>query len=98
MNHVLKKAYLILFGREPDAHQPDWQIAEEIVSHWDVQKLGEVLARECLFEIILHVAYPNFEITRAIVGHAEELATELFDELANLDPHMDVIEVLEKKY
>lgn len=98
MNRILKKAYRAIFGREPSAGQADWQMAEEIVNHWDVPKLGEDLAKECLFEIILHVTYPDFETTRAIVGHAEELSTELFPELANHDPHMDTIEVLERKY
>ncbi len=98
MNTILKKSYQIIFNREPDRERPDWQIADDILKNWDVRKLGEDLAKGCLFEIILHVAYPDFEITRAIVGHAEEFATELFDELANLEPHMDIIEVLEKKY
>lgn len=98
MNRILKKTYQLTFGRELHKGQPDWQVAEDIINHWDVPKLGEDLAKECLFEIILHVTYPDFETTRRIVGHAEELSTELFPELANHDPHMDTIEVLERKY
>lgn len=98
MNSILKKSYQLIFGREPDSPRPDWQIAEDIIKNWDVPKLGEELSKECIFEIVGRVTYPDFETTRRIVGHAEELSTELFPELANLDPHMDVIEFLEKKY
>lgn len=96
--NTLRKAYQIIFGKEPEAEKPEWQMAKEIMENWNVPKLGEDLAKECLFEIILRVPHPDDEITREVVGRAENFAEELFEELAGHDAHMDAIEVLERNY
>ena len=98
MNSTLKKGYQIIFGKEPEVHKQEWQVAEEIMNNFNVPKLGEDMAKEVLFEVILHVPYPDIEITHRIVGRAEGFAEELFEELVEHDAHMDAIEVLERKY
>ena len=61
-------------------------------------KLSEDLAKECIFRIVNHTSFPDDELTRHIVGLAEDKAVELFPELEGIDPHMDVIAHLEIKY
>lgn len=98
MDPTLKQAYLLIFGKEPEASLEDWELAKEVITHWDVPKLGESLAQECIFRIVNHISFPDRRITREIVGEAEEKATELFPELEDRDPHMAVIERLEYEY
>lgn len=95
---TLTKAYQIIFDKEPEVEKAEWQVAKEIIENWNVPKLGEDFAKECLFEIILHVPFPNEETTKEVVGRAEDFAEELFEELAGHDAHMDAVEVLERKY
>ncbi len=68
------------------------------MGNFNVPKLGQDLAKEVLFDIILHVPYPDVETTHRIVYKAESFAEELFPELEGHDAHMDVIEGLERKY
>ncbi|MFZ5559246.1 MAG: hypothetical protein ACOZAL_00410 [Patescibacteria group bacterium] len=91
-------AYKKLFNKEPEAETEEWRLAQKIVSHWNVPKLGEELALETLFEILNHTDYPDTETTHRIVGRAENLISEFLPELSEHDAHMDVIEFLERKY
>ena len=93
---TLTVAYLKLFGSEPVGLEP-WQIAKEILNNWNVPKLSEELAEECILKIVNHVQCPNKEITTEIVGKAEELGVELFPEIGIHDPSMDVYEWIENK-
>lgn len=63
-----------------------------------MRKIGEELALETLFEIINHTDFPTTEITYKIVGKAEDLITEFLPETSEHDPHMDVVEFLERQY
>lgn len=96
----INEAYKKLFNEEANASIKDWKIAEKILSRWDVPVLGEDLALETLFEIINHIIYPNIEITRRVVGRAENLISEFLPEFApdNADAHMDYMAFAEHKY
>jgi hypothetical protein len=98
MINTLPEAYQKIFGGVPDPSIPEWELARDIMNHWNVPKLGEGLAQECVFRIVNHVIFPTGELTQEIVGLAEDKATELFPELEGVDPHMDVIAHLERKY
>lgn len=94
MDATLNLAYKIVFGIEPELGMKDWQIAEKLLDRFDVPKLGEELAKECIHRIVNHIPYPNNETTHRIVGRAEGFASELWDELSN-EPHMAELERLE---
>ncbi|MGD0977474.1 MAG: hypothetical protein ABR875_04270 [Minisyncoccia bacterium] len=96
--NILIKGYKAIFGKEPEKME-SWELAREIINNFDVSKMGEELAREVIFEVANRVNFPTTEMTREIVGHAENLATELFDELnkSGKEPHMAEIEHLEFK-
>lgn len=94
----ITQAYKKLFEEEPKAENEEWRLAQRIVSHWDVPKLGEELALETLFEIINHTEFPDTEITHEVVGKAENLISEFLPELSEHDAHMDIIAYLERKY
>lgn len=98
MGSVLYDAHRILFGSRSADELKEWQLAREVLGGWNVPKLGEDLAKKCLFEIINHVRFPNNDLTREIVEIAEDKAEELFPELEGRDPHMAVIENLERAY
>ena len=91
MDQALSRAYKIIFETEPEAGAEDWQIAEKLLDRFDIRKLGEELAKECVHRIVNHIEYPDLEITRRIVGRAEGLASELWDDLPD-EPHMAEIE------
>jgi hypothetical protein len=95
MNEVLGRAYMFIFGIRPPSSLPDWLMAEMILNKFDVPKLGEELAKQCIFQIVNHISYPDHATTRLVVGHAENLATELWDELPD-EPHMAQIAYLER--
>lgn len=96
MDKTPKKAYEKLFKKEPE-NLKDWEMSRELMKEWNVPVLGEDLAKEIIFKIVNHVSFPNHEKTVEIVGEAEEKSVELFG-LENVDPHMDVIAELERKY
>jgi hypothetical protein len=98
MNNHLARAYTIIFGTEPAPELQEWEVAKAVLDKWNVPALGEELAKECIFRIVNNTDFPSQEITAEIVGTAEDKATELFSELEGLDPHMDVIAHLERKY
>ena len=98
MNQTLARAYKIIFGHEPTIDLKDWQIAAQILRRWNVPKIGEDLAKECIFIIVNHIEYPSEEMTRVIVGEAEHKGVELFPEIGVRDPSMDVYEWLENRY
>ncbi len=94
MDQTLSRAYKIIFEVEPGLGMEDWQIAEKLLEHFDVPKLGEELAKECIHKIVNHIKYPDRGMTTRIVGRAEGFASELWDELPD-EPHMAEIERLE---
>lgn len=93
-NEILDEASMKIFGKVFDFE--DWQIAELIIHNFSVPSLGEELAKQVIFKVVNHTIYPNQEITTSVVGHAESLATELFDGLSD-EPHMAQLEWLENK-
>lgn len=94
MDQALNRAYKIVFGAKPEPGMKNWQVAEKLLDRFDVPKLGEDLAKSCIHRIVNHIEYPDVETTRRIVGRAEGLASELWDELPD-EPHMAEIERLE---
>lgn len=94
MREKLARAYKVLTGGEPDPRWAEWQLAEGILNNWSVPKLGESLARQIILLVGVHVQFPDLDLTRRIVGHAENLATELWPELPE-EPHMAQLEYLE---
>ena len=94
----ITEAYIKLFNREPKPEEKQWQLAKEIITKWDVRKIGEELALETLFEIINHTDFSTTEIARKTIGRAENLITEFLPEFSKHDPHMNVVEFLERQY
>jgi len=94
VNHVLNQVYKVVFGFGPEIGIEDWQIAEKLLDHFDVPRLGEKLAKECIYQIVNHICYPDQETGMRIVSRAEGLASELWDNLSD-EPHMAEIERLE---
>lgn len=93
---AIREAYKKLFG--DSSAQEDWEVAKIVLDSFSVPALGEKLAKEALFDIVNHIHFPTEEMTKEIVGRAEGLATELFEELAHTDePHMAELEYLEYK-
>ena len=95
MSNAINRAYQILLNKLPGQEMADWQIAEAILNEFNVPKLGEELAKKCLISIISDISYPTQAITTHIVGRAENLATELWEDLSD-EPHMAEFEW--KKY
>ncbi len=91
MDQTLSRAYKIIFETEPESGIKDWQIAEKLLEHFNIPKLGEELAKECIHRIVNHIKYPDMETTKRVVGRAEGFASELWDELPS-EPHMAEIE------
>jgi hypothetical protein len=89
-------AYKIIHMQEPSSELADWQVAEAVLNDFRVRELGDDLAKSVIYEIVNYVHFPNQETTTRIVGHAENLATELWDELPD-EPHMADIAHLEYK-
>lgn len=99
MDKAILRAYTIINGSEPALEMAEWQAAEYILNNMDVPRLGEDLAKECLFRIINYTSFPDRELTRSIVGVAEEKISEFYPELGIQDHvHMDVVAELERKY
>jgi len=87
MDDPLRKAYQIIFEGTPAPDMEDWQVASAVLSRFNVPKIGEPLAKACILRIINHTSYPDAKTTTAMVGRAEGLATELWDDLPD-EPHM----------
>jgi hypothetical protein len=98
MAKALQEAYKIIFGKDPAEGLQEREIGREVIEHFDGRKRSEDLAKECVFRVVNHTIFPNSEVTREVVGRAEDIATELFPELEGVDPHMDVIAHLERVY
>jgi len=98
MHQSLKKAFEIIFHKTPDSSMQEWEVARDVMTHFDGRILSEDLAKECIFQIVNHTMFPNQEITHDVVERAEHIAEELFEELSGVDPHMNVIAHLERKY
>jgi hypothetical protein len=94
MDPTLKRAYKIIFEAEPEPGMKDWQIAEKLLDRFNVRKLGEELAKECVHRIVNYIKYPDRETTTRIVGRAEGFASELWEGLPD-EPHMAELERLE---
>lgn len=95
---ILTEAYKKIFGVDPVDLQT-WEIARAVINDFDVPKIGEELARKVILEIVNHVKFPTNKLTKKVVGHAENLATELFDKFnkPGKEPHMAEFEYLEWK-
>ncbi len=91
MDQTLSRAYKIIFEAEPESGAKDWQIAEKLLGRFDIRKLGEKLAKECIHKIVNYISYPDRETTTRIVGRAEGLASELWDDLPD-EVHMADLE------
>lgn len=95
---TLNKAYKIIFKYSPDDLK-EWEIARDLMNNFNIQLLGEDLAKKVIFKVVNHIIYPNNEIAKEVVGRAEGFAGELFEELRDVDDiHMDDIADLERKY
>lgn len=88
MDSVLKEAYIKIFENEPIESMKTWEVAEKIMSNWNVPKMGESLARNVIFRVVNHTEYPNDDISRNVIGTALEFSTELWDDLPD-EPHVD---------
>lgn len=97
MKSALREAHKIIFNEEPGETTEEWELAREVLANWNVPKLGEDLAKRCIFEIVNHVEFPE-GMTREMVGEAEEKGVELFPEIGDRDPHMAIYEWLEYRY
>jgi len=93
-NKILDEACLKIFNKVFDYQ--DWQIAELLIENFNVRKLGEDLAKQLIFQAINHIFYPDQDTTTRVVGRAEALASELFNNISN-EPHMADLEWLEYK-
>lgn len=91
-NRILDEACLRIFNKIFDYE--DWQIAELLIENFDVRKLGEDLAQQVIFQVVNHIFYPDQEDTTRIVGRAEALASELFNNIFD-EPHMADLERIE---
>jgi hypothetical protein len=87
MDRLLAHAYKLIHGYPPSPTMEDWQVADSILSRFDVPELGEALARGCIYKIVNHVLYPDKGTCTSIVLRAEGFASELFDGLGD-EPHM----------
>ena len=94
---IISEAYKKIFDKDPEGME-EWKIAEEIINKFDVPKMGKDMAKQVIFQIVNHIDYPNRETTVEIVGRAEGLASELFEELLGDEPNMSELEWLENKY
>jgi hypothetical protein len=91
MDSILAKAYEVLFDGPPSESSADWQLAKAIVEHFDVQKLHERLAKQCIHRIVNYTYFPTADLTTEVVYRAEGLASELWDDLSD-EPHMAELE------
>ncbi len=99
MIECLYKAYISVHGKEP-AGLADWEIAKAILEVLDAPEwLSNELARECIYQIVQVVEYPDDEVRIRIVAQAEESARDIFPELKNVSGgiHMDLIGYLHDK-
>lgn len=95
----MKEAYLLIHKKEPEKME-DWEIASRIIEVLDdINWVPDDLAKECIFEIVNNVNYPNNETRMNIVLMAEEKTKSIFPELANIDEiHMDQIDFYYNKW
>lgn len=89
-----------LVHRESPRDKEDWQIAERIIEVLDSPDwIPSDLAKECLYYITHSVSYPDNETKRKIVLSAEEIAGDIFSELAGINEvHMDQIDYVYNKW
>ena len=59
MDSVLTRAYKITFDSDPPEGAVDWQLADALMSNFNVPKLGEDLAKQVVFRAVNHVFYPD---------------------------------------
>jgi hypothetical protein len=104
INPLVLRAYKTIHGSDPAPEELEWEVVKNVLGNWDVPKLGEELASEFLFEVILHLVYPENgpanEKTKEIVGPAEEKIIELFPQVGYQDGHIhwDDVADLERGY
>ena len=85
----LVKAYKTVLGQDP-VDLEEWEIARDVVAHYDGRTLTQDFWQEVLFVIINHIHYPSVEVTQAIVGAAEDLYSELMG--IEDEPHMAAVQ------
>ncbi|RJQ13785.1 hypothetical protein C4553_02785 [Candidatus Parcubacteria bacterium] len=96
-NMVLVEGWLVLFNELPSLETPNWRLAETILDNFNIQRLGEELAREVLFATILWIPeFPDQNTTTKIVGRAEDLLAELIPGMPD-EPHQDLVERLARR-
>lgn len=95
MDSILMQAYKITFDGDPPEGLVDWQLADALMSHFNVPKLGEDLAKQVIFRTVNHISYPDKPTTERIVLKAEGFASELWDDLSD-EPHM--ADIARKEY
>ena len=91
---AIDKAFEILGGVSGEENSEDWKKAKFILDNFNVPKLGEKFARNILFDVVIHVHFPDVQTTTHYVGQAEGLLGELLDVDADRELHMAEIEVL----
>lgn len=99
IKNPLVRAYFEIHGKEP-YNLKEWQIAEQIVEVLDdANWVNQDLAKECVYQIVHVLSYPDDETRKDIILSAEEKARAVFPELANINEvHMDQIEYVYNKW
>jgi len=95
----LTEAYRLIHKKEPIGLK-DWEIAKAIVEVLDDSGwVSDNLAKECVYEIVHSVDYPDDATRINIVSFAEEKAKAVFPELSNINEiHMDQIDFAYNKW
>jgi len=95
----LKRAYMLVHNKEPE-NLADWEIVQKIVEVLGDQNwIPSDLARECLYNIVHSVDYPDKDTKKNLVLMAEDAARSIFPELSSVEEvHMDQIEYLYNKW
>lgn len=95
----LTEAYKLIHKKEP-IELKDWEIAKAIIEVLDDSGwVPDSLAKECVYEIVHSVDYPDNATRINIVSFAEEKARAVFPELSNIDEvHMDQIDFVYNKW
>lgn len=95
----LDKAYSLIRGKDV-GDLKDWQKAQTVIEVLgDANWLPADLSKECLYNIVHTVSYPDKETKTRIILQAEGKAGDVFSELSSVDEvHMDQIEYVYDKW
>ena len=99
LSNPLRAAYLIVHEKEPQGMN-DWEIAKAVLEVLDDPNwINNDLAKECIYQIINQIGYPDEKIRKEIIAEVEYRARNIFPELSNVtEPHMDQIEYYYRKW